>query len=348
MNGIYNDIVITGLAAISAGGVGIGPLRETLLHGKSMLTPVPTDILPEPGHLWGRATGFRVADFMPPLKARKFDRCSLFATIAAGMALQDAALDVSSHNPERIGIALGCGFGGIANSEEFLRAYFQKGVEGLIPMLFPNSVPNAPASNASIEHGFKGPNVTQVQRFCSAESAFLMACRFIEEGRADVMLTGGADDLAPVMLKGFHALGQLRGYAAGFGEGSGILVLERREHALRRGAAIRGSLGGIRTVGHLLAGREAEGIARLKGRARPDIVSLSGTAADHHLLLEGMEDIPPLEVGKLVGRSLAMGGIAMVALFLTLGEGKRALHLAASPEGPYYGIEFLGGSSVQP
>lgn len=312
-----------------------------------MLTPVPEGILPEPGHLWGKAVGFRVADFMPPLKARKFDRCSLFATIAAGMAMQDAGLNKASFAPERVGIALGCGFGGIANSEEFLSAYFQKGVEGLIPMLFPNSVPNAPASNASIEHGLKGPNVTQVQRFCSAESALLMACRFIEEGRADVMLTGGADDLAPIMLQGFHALGQLRSHASGFGEGSGILVLERRDHALRRGAAIRGSLGEIRTVGFLLPGREAEGADRLKGSERPDMVSISGTAADFPILLKEKEDVPRIEVGKLFGRSLAMGGIAMVALLLTLGEGKRALHLAASPEGPFFGIDFLGGASVR-
>src|SRR5512136_1994581 len=210
---------------------------------------------------------------MPPLKARKFDRCSLFAVVAAGMALKDAGIDPAQMDPSRIGITLGCGFGGIANSEEFLRGYFSKGADGLIPMLFPNTVPNAPASNASIEHGFKGPNVTMVQRFCSAESAFLMACRFLEEGRADIMLTGGADDLTPIMLKGFHALGQLSNYAAGFGEGSGILVLERREHALRRGAAIRGSLREIRTVGHFLPGKEAEGITRLRGRVLPDIVS---------------------------------------------------------------------------
>ena len=109
MSGINNDIVITGLAAISAGGVGIAQFRETLLRGESMLTPVPPEILSKPGQLWGRATGFRVADFMPPLKARKFDRCSLFGTIAAGMALKDAGLDISSHDPERFGIAHGCG-----------------------------------------------------------------------------------------------------------------------------------------------------------------------------------------------------------------------------------------------
>jgi 3-oxoacyl-[acyl-carrier-protein] synthase II len=347
MSDANNDIVITGLAAISAGGVGIAQLRETLEQGTCMLSPVPAEVLGEEGHLWGKATGFRVGDFMPPLKARKFDRCSLFATIAAGMAMQDAGLEMSTLAPERVGIALGCGFGGIGNSEEFLRGYFQKGADGLIPMLFPNTVPNAPASNASIEYGFKGPNVTQVQRFCSAESALLMACRFIKEGRADIMLSGGADDLNAIMLHGFKSLGQLHSHATGFGEGSGILVLERREHALRRGAVIRGSVGEIRTIGYLLPGREPEGIARLKGDTRPDIVSISGTAADFPLLLEGTEELPRLEVGKLVGRSLAMGGVAMVALLLNLADGKRGLHLAASPQGPFFAIDFSGGPSVR-
>jgi 3-oxoacyl-[acyl-carrier-protein] synthase II len=124
-------------------------------------------------------------------------------------------------------------------------------------------------------------------------------------------------------------------------------VLERREHALRRGATIRGSVGDIRTVGYLLPEREFEGAARLRGDTRPDILSISGSAAELPLLMEGLEEVPRMEVAKFVGRSLAMGGVAMVALFLMLGEGERALHLAASPEGPYFGIEFFGGSSVQ-
>jgi len=175
----------------------------------------------------------------------------------------------------------------------------------------------------------------------------LMACRFLEKERADIMLTGGTDDLNTIMMQGFRSMGQLASHAAGFGEGSGILVLERREHAQRRGAIIRGSLGEIRTTGFLLPGRESEGITRLKGDARPALISLSGTAADCPLCLEGTEGLPRLEVGRLVGRSLAMGGVAMVALLLTLAEGKRALHLAASPEGPFFGIDFFGGSSVQ-
>ena len=348
MNPFFSDIVITGMGSVSAGGVGTEELKKSVEEKRCMLTPVPEEILGESGHLWGKAVGFRTGDFLPPLKARKLDRCSLFATVASGMALKDAAVDMSEIPAERVGIALGCGFGGIANSEEFLRGYFTKGVEGLVPMLFPNTVPNAAASNASIEYGFKGPNVTQVQRFCSAESAFLMACRFLEEGRADIMLAGGVDDLNPIMLQGFKSMGQLHRYAAGFGEGSGIVVLERREHAIGRGVAIRGSVGGIRTIGCLLPGREREGADILRGGERPDIVSLSGTAAEIPLLLEELENIPRLEVGKLVGRSLAMGGVAMTALLLTLSLGERALHLAASPEGPLFSIDFIGGSPVQP
>jgi hypothetical protein len=174
-----------------------------------------------------------------------------------------------------------------------------------------------------------------------------MACRFLEEERADIMLTGGADDLNPIMLQGFKSMGQLARHAAGFGEGSGIVVLERKEHALRRGAPIRGSVGEIRTVGFLLPGKEAEGAAILRGNGKPDMVSLSGSAAELPFLLEGMSDLPCLEVGKLVGRSLAMGGVAMTALLLLLAGGKRALHLAASPEGPIFAIDFLGGPSVQ-
>ncbi|AJE04572.1 beta-ketoacyl synthase N-terminal-like domain-containing protein [Geobacter pickeringii] len=343
MSGQNLDIAVTGLAAISAAGVGTEPLRAAVASGTSRLTPLPEEILGEAGHRWGKAEAFRAADFMPPLKARKFDRCSLLATVAAGMALKDAGIDLAGTDPSRIGIALGCGFGGIANSVELLSGYFSKGVEGLVPMLFPNTVPNAPASNASIEHGLKGPNVTQVQRFCSAEAAFQMACRFLEEGRADVMLTGGVDELNAPMVQGFHAMGQLRRHARGFGEGSGILVLERRRDALRRGAAVRGTVTGIRTLGFVPPDAATEGKARLVGTGTPDIVSLSGTGAELPWLREGLAG-DRIEIGPLVGRSLAMGGLALVTLISLMPEGAAGLHLAASPEGPFFAIDIAGGS----
>ncbi len=342
------DIVVTGLAAISSAGVGLSPLRDALHDGTCRLTPIPVEVAGEEGHFWGKADAFRAADFMPPLKARKFDRCSLFAVVAAGMALADAGIDLARADRSRVGIVLGCGFGGVPNSEEFLRGYFTRGTDGLVPMLFPNTVPNAPASNASIEHGLKGPNVTHVQRFCSAESAFLMARRFLEEDRADVMITGGADEVHPVILRGLRDMGQLRGFGANFAEGAGLLVMEKRGHAAGRGAAIRAGVGRGGTVGLLPPGLETEGVERLFGPgAPPGLVSFSGTADEVPLLTERLAAVRSIAPGKLLGRSLAMGGLAMVSLLLTLSAGETGLHLAASPEGPYYATWFHGGDPVQ-
>jgi len=349
MNQSFNDIVITGWSAVTAAGNGMGPLLELVRSSGNALTPVPVDLAGSDRYRWGKATGFKATDFIPPLKARKMDRCSQFAVAAAGLALKDAGIDPRGMNPERIGIALGCGFGGVANSAEFLAGYFRSGVEGLEPMLFPNTVSNASASNASIEHGLKGPNVTLVQRFCSAESAFLMACRFIAEGRADVMLAGGADDLMPLMIQGFRATGQLRRYASCFGEGSGILVLESAEHASRRGAAAKGFVVSVATIGLLIPGHEREGLDLLIPPAdNAAMVSLSGTAQEVSQLGERFAGRETIAIDSVVGRSMAMGGTAMAVLLASLGAGREGLHLAASPEGPWYAIRLNGGSPVQP
>lgn len=349
MNISTNDIVVTGFSAISAAGSGVAAIRELLDSGHSALTAVPEDVPGGSGQLWGKAHSFKATDFIAPLKARKMDRCSQFAVAAAGLALKDAAIDLKTVAPERIGIALGCGFGGVANSAEFLAGYFSGGVNGLTPMLFPNTVSNAPASNASIEHGLKGPNVTLVQRFCSAESAFTMACRFIAEGRADIMLTGGADDLMPLLLAGFAATGQLRRYASSFGEGSGILVLESGRHASARSAAIKGTVQGISTVGLLPAGSEQEGLDRLLSASTAgELVSISGTTSAFPALLQRTAAAESFDLSTVTGRSLAMGGVSMAVLLASLGAGQSGLHLASSPEGPYYAIRFTGGTPVQP
>jgi 3-oxoacyl-(acyl-carrier-protein) synthase len=341
------DIVVTGFGLVTAAGNGVAPLLELLRTGRDALSPLPADLAGGEGHRWGKAHGFKASDFIPPLKARKLDRCSQFSVAAAGMALKDAAIDPKGMNPERIGIALGCGFGGVANSAEFLSGYFAGGVEGLAPMLFPNTVSNAPASNASIEHGLKGPNVTQVQRFCSAESAFLMACRFIAEGRADVMLTGGTDDLIPLMIQGFRAMGQLGRHASCFGEGSGILVLESADHAARRGALVRGVPLSIATVGISAAGLEQEALERLLPETDDaSLVSVGGTAAALPLFARRLAGRQVIDMAGCVGRSLAMGGVAMAALLSSLTPGQTGLHLAASPEGPCYAIRFRGGAPV--
>jgi 3-oxoacyl-(acyl-carrier-protein) synthase len=349
MKTVISNIVITGSSAISAAGTGVTAIRDLLRSGGDALTAIPPDLLGTDGYRWGKTLGFKASDFMPPMKARKMDRCSQFAVSVVGLALKDAGIDLKEIAPERVGIVLGSGFCGVSNSAEFLTGYFRDGVEGLIPMIFPNTVPNAPASNASIEHGFKGPNATLIQRFCSAESAFMMACRFIEEGRADVMLTGGTDELIPLMIKGFAAMGQVKPGSAPFGEGGGVIVLERAEHAARRLAHVKAHVETITTIGMLASGREAEGLDLLTDCADGcSLVSLCGTAADMPALMERVAGKKQIDTGRAIGRSLAMGGTAMAVLLDSLEAGQPALHLAASPAGPYYAICLRGGPSVQP
>lgn len=175
----------------------------------------------------------------------------------------------------------------------------------------------------------------------------MMACRFITEGRADIMLTGGVDDLTPLMLSGFAATGQLRRYASEFGEGCGMLVLESAGHAAGRSARIKGRIDSISTVGLLLPGHETEAVDLLMaGFGPPALVSLSGTAKCIPAFMERMSGIPALDTGRVTGSSLAMGGTAMATLLASLPPGQPGLHLAASPEGPYYAIRFSGGDSV--
>ncbi len=341
MKNLFQNIVVTGFSAITAAGNDLDHLRRAVASGESALTPIPAEILNCNCVMWGKAVHFKASDFIHPLKLRRLDRGSQLAIAAAGMALGDASVSMEKLDPERVGIALGCGFGGVANSAEFLTGYFENGVEGISPLLFPNTVSNAPASNASIEHGLKGPNITMVQRFCSAESAFLAACRFIEEGRADIMLTGGVDELTPLMVKAFKSMGQLKSYAASFGEGCGIVLLENEEHAARRGAVIRGRVNSVNSLG--VASEEMD--SREIGHLLSDsdgccYFSLSGTADISAPLSSFVKGKKFIDMVPVVGRSLAMGGTVMAMLIDSLPQSARAMHIAASPEGPCYAISF--------
>ena len=126
-----------------------------------------------------------------------------------------------------------------------------------------------------------------------------------------------------------------------------MLVLEKSGYARQRGGAIRAEVGNIRTIGRLVKGAEDEGASRLLGMAADhSLLSLSGFASEFGLFREKTQSLPCLETGRILGCSLAMGGLSMVALVLSLAPGQCALHLAASPEGPYFAVDFNGGSSV--
>jgi 3-oxoacyl-[acyl-carrier-protein] synthase II len=249
-----------------------------------------------------------------------------------------------------VGIVLGSGFCGLSSSEEFHRGQVLKGFLDLNPMLFPNTVPNAAASNTSIELGIQGVNCTLVQSFCTAEAAILFACDQLKRGRADFILTGGVDELSEFLFRGFsefHLLATDRGHGERscpydqrrtgliLGEGAGILAIETEEHARLRGKRIYGYILGCSLIGRSSQGREAEDLSRsiravLDGRENLTLEYISGAGNSSRLLdtLEAMgvksalsdqhPQIPVSSVKSMMGDAIASGGIRMVADMLSL------------------------------
>lgn len=344
------EVVITGMGVISALGVGKEKFWEGLAEGRDGFEEIEefdtTSLRSKKG---GLVKGFNPKAFIPPMKVRRLDRSSQFAIAASKMALEDAGLTIGEDvPPERIGIILGSGFCGLANSEAFHRGQVVRGPEDLNPILFPNTVPNAAASNASIELGIKGPNSTVVQSFCTAEAAFLFAYQQLIAKRTEVVLTGGVDELSPMLYRGWNEL-RLTAWDGGTGErsapydlkrngfipgeGAGILILERKEDARRRNARIYGELLGFAAMGgasdpgqkvatSISAALKKGGLKRVDfidgaGNSSPklDAVEAEGIRLafpDHYL------DVPLSSIKSMVGEGIASGGMRLVADLLVM------------------------------
>jgi len=142
MNSFSCPIAITGASAITVAGSGLAPVLDAMRAGRACLQPVPVDLLEGVEDLlWGRANQFKATDFMPPLKARKLDRGSQFAVAAAGLALTEAGIATGNIPGERIGIALGCGFGALPIPPSFCPVIFSRGWRGCRRCCSPTRLP---------------------------------------------------------------------------------------------------------------------------------------------------------------------------------------------------------------
>lgn len=251
-------IVITGIGIISACGIGKKAFWKSCLEGRTGIAPIRSfDTSGYPSHLGAEARDFNPKDFMPSLKYRRMSRVSRLAVAASIEAIQDAALEASPEKALSIGVVLGTGYGSTAQTDEFFVGMLKEGPEGANPSLFPDTVPNAPASQVSIYHGLQGPNTTFSHNEVSGEQAMAYAFRLLLEDRAQAVLAGGADELSFVL---FHSFSVLRALSPRdeqgekmrpfdrkrngriLGEGAGILVLEKESRAKERRARIYGSL----------------------------------------------------------------------------------------------------------
>src|SRR4030042_5660474 len=197
-------ICITGIGVVSPIGIGKEEFLSSLKNGKSGIEEIQEfDTRFSRSKKGGMIQSFHPKDFIPANKIRRLDRASQFAIAASKLALADAQFSVTQENSSRVGGVLGSGFCGLSSSEEFHRGQVLKEFLDLNPMLFPNTIPNAASSHVSIELGIRGVNCTLVHSLCTAEAAIVFACDQIQNGRADIIVTGGVEELGELLFRGF-------------------------------------------------------------------------------------------------------------------------------------------------
>jgi 3-oxoacyl-[acyl-carrier-protein] synthase II len=254
--GAMRRVVITGIGCVTPIGTGAGGLWEGLQARRSAVRPITRfDPSAFRSRIAAEIPDFRPQDFLDARKARRYDRFSQLAVVAAGLALADAELALEREDRDRVGAMMGSALGGVAHAEQQAGVYAAAGLKGVDPALALSVFGGASSCNIAIEFGVTGVNSTNAMSCASGTIAVGDAFHAIKGGRADVMLAGGAEaPLAPLCFGAFAIIRAMstrndepatasRPFDAGrdgfvMGEGAAVLVLEERSRALARGAPI--------------------------------------------------------------------------------------------------------------
>jgi 3-oxoacyl-[acyl-carrier-protein] synthase II len=266
---------------------------QSLIEGKSGTAPITKfDASKFPVRFAAEVKGFSALDYMDRKEAKRADQYTQYAIAGARQAMTDAKLiERNGMDPDRIGVIIGSGIGGLKSFEEQHDVYRERGVGKISPFFIPMFIADIAAGIVSMMFNAKGPNYATVSACATSAHAIGDAYRTIQYGDADVMITGGAEaTVTPMAIGGFANMKALsernespetasRPFDAtrdGFvmGEGAGILILEELEHALNRGATIYAEIVGYGATGdayHLTApAPDGEGAQRAMKRALKD------------------------------------------------------------------------------
>ncbi|MDR1345028.1 MAG: beta-ketoacyl-ACP synthase II [Tannerellaceae bacterium] len=249
-------VVVTGLGAITPVGNTLPDTWESLIKGRSGAGPVTQfDASKFKTRFACEVKNFDPLQIMDRKEARKCDRYALLAFSAAKDAIADAGFDLEKENLDRIGVIFASGIGGIKTFEEEVNGYDEERGPRFNPFFIPKMISDIAAGQISMMYGFRGPNFATVSACASSTNAISDAFNYIRLGKANAIVTGGAEAaISAAGVGGFNAMNALstrndcpeaasRPFSAsrdGFvlGEGAACLVLEEMEHALSRGAAI--------------------------------------------------------------------------------------------------------------
>ena len=252
-------VVVTGIGALTPLGNTAEESWENLKAGKSGAGPITHfDASQFKTQFACEVKGFDASAFIDRKEARKMDLYTQYALAAAQMAIEDSKMDLEAVDKNEIGVVLGVGIGGIKTFEEEAGNYALNGPElgpKFNPFFIPKMIADIASGHISIQYGFRGPNFTTTSACASSSNAVADAFNLIRLGKANAMVTGGAEAAIWASgVGGFNAMKALstrneepekasRPFSAsrdGFvmGEGAGILILEELEHAKARGAKI--------------------------------------------------------------------------------------------------------------
>lgn len=260
-------VVITGIGAITPLGNDISSTWSKIIDGVSGIGPITkfnTDDTPV------KVAG-EVIDFIPELyidkkETRRMGRFTQFAIAASKMAIEDAGITIGEDvHPERAGVWIGSGIGGLGEFEEQHKRFLEKGPRRVNPFTIPMFIPDMASGRVSIELGAKGMNNCSVTACASGSNSIGDAFRVIQNGNADVMIAGGTEaSITEMTVAGFTNMTALSTNSDpntasrpfdkdrdGFviAEGAGIVILEEFEHAIKRGARIYCELTGYGATG---------------------------------------------------------------------------------------------------
>ena len=256
-------VVVTGLGAVTPVGIGVEAYWDAITAGRSGLGPLTAvDPEPLPSKVAGECSDFDPAQRLEFKEARRLDRSVQLALSATLEAWEAAGID-GKVDKDETGVVFATGIGGIGSLLASEKVLHTKGPNRVSPFTVPQLMPNAAAGQVAMKLGLRGPNFTTTTACAASNHALGLAFRSVQSGEAEAMVAGGSEsafvDIALVAFAQMTALATKfndrpqeasRPFDAlrnGFvmGEGAGALVLEEREHALRRGADIHAEMIGF-------------------------------------------------------------------------------------------------------
>ena len=255
-------VVITGLGAITPIGKNVEETWEGIKNKKCGIDKITLfDTTEYKTKLDAEVKNYDPLEYFDPKQAKRLDRSSQFAIIAAREAVKDAGITKENTDFDRVGIFVGSGIGGLRTIQEQCETNYEKGNKRVSPMFIPMAIANMPAGNVAIEFGFKGESISVVTACATSTHCIGEAYKTIQLGEEDVVVAGGTEAaICEVGIAGFENMKALSSSTdknrasipfdkerSGFvmGEGAGIVILEELEHAKQRGAKVYGEVIGF-------------------------------------------------------------------------------------------------------